>query len=821
MSGIFFRLNLVSDAGRMDESNRFGVKLKAPKGSRIAPSQAEKLNSQGQNGVGDAGNKSPFKQQQPEKTTDCLRKVKGSNQVESSFPEVALNIDLVNKFNQLTNPGEKTKEVEKADDNRPSRRRCNSIREVKNTFGVELKTASTSPKAARKSAPVTGGVKKPQPECTVNSNPEGEDMMGETEMEEELNILEGRIAASRRRCSSVEEVRNTFGVQLKAALQEVNEVRKEIESFQKKESNQPQCKIKADTPKMAEKRTNVDQCAPMRTNVGRKEKFEKPASSVEIDKQDQLRAKLESLELKVRTLEEALGQEKRKTAALTEKVLGSQGTNGVEAAHKCDSVRTFGDAQPGEDVSPETKIDKTRPTGSTNAKNELTTEPNTSTETVPNTNTETDLNTNTETDLKTNTETDQKTSTEKTVHRSTVSELNSSTATEMNSSKEAEMNKETGMELNLQTQTAKYTVDTNLNTNTEGVKNTKEQISPEEENNNVLEKDAPADDTSTEEEDECTLQRTRTILAISKKYEARGRNLSSRHGSQSDKPATIEEENEPVDEPELKKSSRGEKRASRCWHAVQEIMSSEKSYVTILQILDEFRKHVESKITKTSEEGVRIYQMSLFTILPQLLMLNSHLLEEFETRITNWATHKKIADVLVKKGNFLKIYSAYMDTFEQTNSIFQECVRKFQRFAKLVKEFEKLPLCQSLGLQGHMLAPVQRLPRYKMLLETYLKYQEENAEDFEDTQNAIKIVISVTNASNKGLHEKEMMNKMKELQKKFGSEFELIQPARSLLKEGALANVTIWEVPQPCHAILVNDSLLIACPKVTKIHSFA
>ena len=55
----------------MDESNRFGVKLKAPKGSRIAPSQAEKSSSQGVNGVGDARNKSPFKQQQPEKTTDC------------------------------------------------------------------------------------------------------------------------------------------------------------------------------------------------------------------------------------------------------------------------------------------------------------------------------------------------------------------------------------------------------------------------------------------------------------------------------------------------------------------------------------------------------------------------------------------------------------------------------------------------------------------------------------------------------------------------------------------------------------------------------
>ena len=116
----------------------------------------------------------------------------------------------------------------------------------------------------------------------------------------------------------------------------------------------------------------------------------------------------------------------------------------------------------------------------------------------------------------------------------------------------------------------------------------------------------------------------------------------------------------------------------------------------------------------------------------------------------------------------------------------------------------------------HLLAPVQRLPRYKMLLETYLKYQEEDAEDYEDTKDAIRIVSSVTTDSNKWFHEREMRENMKVLQERVGPGFELIQAARSLLKEGMLDNVTLWEVPQPCHAILVTDSLLLACHKVIK-----
>ena len=102
---------------------------------------------------------------------------------------------------------------------------------------------------------------------------------------------------------------------------------------------------------------------------------------------------------------------------------------------------------------------------------------------------------------------------------------------------------------------------------------------------------------------------------------------------------------------------------------------------------------------------------------------------------------------------------------ETTGSICEECVKKHNRFAKIVKDVEKLPMCQALGLDMHLLAPVQRLPRYKLLLETYLKYQEETGEDFEDTKKAIQIVSSATKDSNKGLQERELMEKMKKLQK--------------------------------------------------------
>ena len=82
---------------------------------------------------------------------------------------------------------------------------------------------------------------------------------------------------------------------------------------------------------------------------------------------------------------------------------------------------------------------------------------------------------------------------------------------------------------------------------------------------------------------------------------------------------------------------------------------------------------------------------------------------------------------------------------------------------------------------------------WRALIETYLKYQEESGEDFEDTKKAIEIVSSATRDSNKGLREKEMMERMKKLQLRC-EPFQLIEAGRHLLREGELHNVNNWEV---------------------------
>ena len=94
---------------------------------------------------------------------------------------------------------------------------------------------------------------------------------------------------------------------------------------------------------------------------------------------------------------------------------------------------------------------------------------------------------------------------------------------------------------------------------------------------------------------------------------------------------------------------------------------------------------------------------------------------------------------------------------------------------------------------------------WRASVETYLKYQEESGEDFEDTKKAIEIVSSATRDSNKGLREKEMMERMKKLQLRC-EPFQLIQAGRHLLREGELHNVNNWEV---AFLIILKDLFLV------------
>lgn len=190
---------------------------------------------------------------------------------------------------------------------------------------------------------------------------------------------------------------------------------------------------------------------------------------------------------------------------------------------------------------------------------------------------------------------------------------------------------------------------------------------------------------------------------------------------------------------------------SKSLRIVEELILTEKVFIDVLNLLC---KTFVSFVEQTVGDTKLIPSTDLSKIinpLPQLLSLNEDLLQDMEKRMENWNEHPKIADVIVKKGPFLKLYSTYIQNFEHQCNLLDEYCQKYPRFHKCVKDFEASDVCKKLTIKHYMLKPIQRIPQYRLLLENYLKNQDEHSIDYKDTIVALNIVCDVANHANKSI----------------------------------------------------------------------
>lgn len=126
----------------------------------------------------------------------------------------------------------------------------------------------------------------------------------------------------------------------------------------------------------------------------------------------------------------------------------------------------------------------------------------------------------------------------------------------------------------------------------------------------------------------------------------------------------------------------------------------------------------------------------------------------------------RIGDILQKLAPFLKMYGEYVKNFDRAMELVNTWMERSAQFKLIIQEIQvgmarcrcsscalsSLPSplseftllllllqreerCGNLTLQHHMLEPVQRIPRYELLLKDYLHRLPEDAPDFRDAQS--------------------------------------------------------------------------------------
>lgn len=259
-----------------------------------------------------------------------------------------------------------------------------------------------------------------------------------------------------------------------------------------------------------------------------------------------------------------------------------------------------------------------------------------------------------------------------------------------------------------------------------------------------------------------------------------------------------------------------QKKEKKLFMIAKEIASSERVFVDVLKLLNvDFRKHISDATEKQGRPVIPNEVLNrILDYLPQIQTFNEGLLKDLEDRVNSWDEKKGIADIFVKKGPFLKLFSSYIRDFETITSTYDDALKKYPLFQAAALDFEMSPRCAKLALKHYMLKPIQRIPQYRLLLQDYVKHLPEDSQEMKEMQTALNIVSEVANHANENMRHEDYVQKMLEIQRSLIGQFEVIRPGRVFLKEGELMKLSRKEM-QPRYFFLFNDVLLYTTPVAT------
>ncbi|XP_054544688.1 FYVE, RhoGEF and PH domain-containing protein 3 isoform X2 [Talpa occidentalis] len=274
-----------------------------------------------------------------------------------------------------------------------------------------------------------------------------------------------------------------------------------------------------------------------------------------------------------------------------------------------------------------------------------------------------------------------------------------------------------------------------------------------------------------------------------------------------------------IEEPELENNpSRANMDPAKCsepqklLHIAQELLNTEETYVKRLHLLDQVF------CTKLTETGIPPEVITgIFSNISSIYCFHGQfLLPELQKRITKeWDTNPRLGDILQKLAPFLKMYGEYMKNFDKAVELVSTWTQRSPLFKDVVQSIQKQEVCGNLTLQHHMLEPVQRIPRYELLLKDYLKRLPGNALDRKDAERSLELISTAANHSNTAIRKMEKMHKLLEVYEQLGGEEDIVNPANELIKEGHIQKLSAKNgTAQDRHLFLFNSMILYCVPKL-------
>ncbi|XP_065898573.1 FYVE, RhoGEF and PH domain-containing protein 4-like [Dysidea avara] len=177
-----------------------------------------------------------------------------------------------------------------------------------------------------------------------------------------------------------------------------------------------------------------------------------------------------------------------------------------------------------------------------------------------------------------------------------------------------------------------------------------------------------------------------------------------------------------------------------------EICESEQTYLQKLQLLNEkyvIGLRVQLKTIISSED----YSI-LFSAIQPLLTLSETMVSHLASRIEAWDNRNtQVGDLFLHMEEHLKWFDSYAVQSPVTNQVLSR-LNSQEKFTTWLTKAQEESKCT---LNSLLLEPVQRVPRYEMLLKDLLKHTPEDHPDFINLRNAVAVVQRINSDCNENI----------------------------------------------------------------------
>jgi FYVE/RhoGEF/PH domain-containing protein 5/6 len=249
---------------------------------------------------------------------------------------------------------------------------------------------------------------------------------------------------------------------------------------------------------------------------------------------------------------------------------------------------------------------------------------------------------------------------------------------------------------------------------------------------------------------------------------------------------------------------------SRRFEVLEEIVKTEQSYVNFLERLVKIfilpiRALVGTPEQVLSADDIKV----LFANVEIIYQFNYELSAQLRTRMNNKRASFQLGDIFVKMTPYFKMYAEYLRNYDQSQALLLRLQAKHKDF-KVFTEAQRAKHKEHMQLRDLLIMPVQRIPRYRLLLEELIKQTPPSNMDYQNIKEALQAIVEVADEVNKDIEEHERMNKIVAIENRLSNPPDnLVAPHRKFIREASFTRIEKHRKKEVAF-FLFNDILVFA-----------